>query len=389
MAVSNPLNFDVQRIMELVEKVESSGFSMDMTTGKKTWITKSPREAKPQQAPPTGLECYQYLYDSYENVDTHLIISKSSEVIQEEKRSFQALSAEEKPSAGLGVTADCSPSSDAEEVMKIALLERLRLFEEEGELSSDACQKLRNLLICLDQIYHDQIPEEFALGSSIFTLLNLKWEGVPGIQYGSYLEGAERPRDFYLTMHYVLKNCLGLHQVFSKKFASELLNCFSSFPNKYLELASGRAMLSVAFKAVGSKGIVATDKVVPKPTFADFSVTKCDANKLLRAYQSDKPIYFISEPTIELMDELCKTALKQKEPLMIVTIGCLLKETLQKYTKGLVVIELVIPDYVELKQNSGVQLLLFNHNREQIRVCREKVPSQYLQFQGASRHRHR
>lgn len=380
MAIQNPNKFDVKELMELFEKGDGFGVVMDLTTGKQTWLTKKIEE-KPQITPPRGLECFQYLYDSPENIDTHQIIRQSNAVLYGERSSFQVLPSSKKTFESLGVVEDCSPSNDVFRTMKIALIERVRLLEEDGELTRDVFSKLKKLLICFDQIYHNQIPEEFALGSHIFTLLNLKWESVPGVQYGSYLDGSEQATEFFLTMIYILKNNNGLHQVFSKKFASELLNCFSNFPNKYLELASGRAMLSVAFKSVG-RGIVATDKVVPQPTFADFPVTKCNASKLLSAYVGKKPIYFISEAPDGLMDEICKTALKQDEPIMVVTIGCLFKDILQKYTKGLVVIELKIPDYFELKRNSGLQLLLFNHNKTQVRICREKVPSQYLQFQA-------
>ncbi len=384
MSVSNPINIDVRSIIELIRQGKISASVTD--DGKQISLKKTPREAKkPQTSPPTGLECFEYLYDSYGDVDTNQVISQSYAVLLEDKRVSQGLSVAERTNESLGVTTECTPSTDTEKIMKISLLERVRLIEEEDELAPDICQKLKNLLICFKQIYHGQIPDEFALGSSIFTLLNLKCDDGPDVGYW-YISGGKNTSSFYVTMRYVLKNYQGLHQVFSKKFALELLNCFSDFPNKYLELASGKAMLSAAFKAVGPKGIIATDEVVPKTTFADFKVTKCNANKLLKSYRDDKPIYFISEPTGLLMEELCETALNEKEPLMIVTIGSLFKETLQKHTKDLFVIELTIPDYVELNLNEGVQLLLFNHSAEQISVCREKLPSRYLQFHPGCRH---
>ncbi|RLV57878.1 hypothetical protein D5018_20235 [Parashewanella curva] len=329
--------------------------------------------------PPVGLEQFNTLYAQKGNVDTLMVIREVNAILYSEQSTFQVSTASS-PNEKIGKVTGCNPNPQHQDLMILALIERLRLFQCNEMLPSESIDKLKQLIGCLGQISQDMIPDEFRLEFPLVTLLSLKWSPLPDVPHGSTLDGPIEFGEFYLNVIYFLKNCLGLHQIFSKRFAQELLNCLKDFPNTRLEIASGRAQLSASFRSVSSKFIVASDKSVPTATFDNFPVRKFDALKLIRAYGGEKPIYFTSEPTLELMDSLCAEALKQQEPIIVVTIGALLKSVLSKYKRNLVVLELNIPDYLQLKDNAGVQLLFFNHNKDQLKSCKEKLPRRYLRF---------
>ncbi|MBE8167855.1 MAG: hypothetical protein HAW66_05780 [Shewanella sp.] len=388
MAIPSETIPTLQKILDSYEKGESTRFSICVDGNQETVKMipiPTPKPSHIQMAPPVGLECYQHLYDT--PVDSIAVLEQCAKIISEEKHIFQALLPSEKPTKQIGTSSTGKLSIECMKIIQLCCLEIVRLLEAKNEVSLDLCQKIKQLLINLEQVSNEKIPKEFNIrASSIHDLLGLTFDFVQNEPHITYLKGPQTQCHLYASIYFLIKKCLGLHQIFSTKFAKELLICFEHFPNKYLELASGRGMLSAAIKSVGSRGIVATDIDVPKPTFNDFPVFKKSAKKLLNGYTGNKPIYFISEPIDSLMKEICHTALEQNEPIMIVTIGFLFNKLFQQFTGGLAVIELTIPDYAQLRCDCGVQLLLFNHNSQQIQACKEKVPSKYLQFQPASRH---
>lgn len=257
----------------------------------------------------------------------------------------------------------------------VAMAEYVKVLEQKKEASTDELKLLKDYLIVLKKILDEELPDKIIPLHVVANICGVSNRLESPELGGFVLEGRLDKVAFCDSSISWLRECLGLHEIFSKEFAANLSECLSKLFLNRIEIGAGRGMLSASLNAVGKKVLYVSDILPPSRTWKSIKVSKKSAEDVTENYKDNymKVIYLTSQSDIGMLRNL----IKSEKPLFLLQTGFTYPKQLEEFEQTLKIVDLNIPGYSGHFTANSVRLLAANIPEAQFQEIIGKIPEQY------------